>query len=491
MNKEVRTQKIQDIINRDSENPFGKQEIPWEDDLVTMNVYKIPLELLVFNKYNGRILSRTKSLEKQKQIIDEFSDSGKKTIEKLLWDSKVDRNRKTQKNIADFGQQKVGIITKDGIIIDGNRRTMLLNDIQNDGVLSGKKYDKKYNYFKAVVLPVTLLQNPLEIEKLETSYQMGEDQKLGYNATEKYLKAKGIYQRLTGEPEIKYDSLNDSAISKIANWMGESKTEIKKYLSTMSVMDEYLNYLEYDGIYTQLDGREDQFLSLTKWSETYYGESSKKGFDGYNNSDVDDLQSIAFDYLRIRNSGKFDGKEFRNLADGNRESHFFGDKSIWQSFSESHFEIKNKLPSEDKIDFDSNSLENHLNSRDKLFFDSSKISGDKSEFLENLEDHKQLIGYNRAAGAPEKLIKRASQTFEAIKTGHSSFAKPEIQKLVKQLAEKINNTVQRKSSTNGLSIIINSLKNFHFAGIEKDEVDEVERQLEEIRKICFDIKKKI
>ena len=48
MNKEVRTQKIQDIINRDSENPFGKQEIPWEDDLVTMNVYKIPLELLVF-----------------------------------------------------------------------------------------------------------------------------------------------------------------------------------------------------------------------------------------------------------------------------------------------------------------------------------------------------------------------------------------------------------------------------------------------------------
>ena len=124
---------------------------------------------------------------------------GKKIIEKLLWDSKIDRNRKTQKSIADFGQQKVGIITRDGIIIDGNRRTMLLNDIQNDGVLSGKKYNKKYNYFKTVVLPVTLLENPLEIEKLETSYQMGEDQKLGYNATEKYLKAKGIYQRLNGE----------------------------------------------------------------------------------------------------------------------------------------------------------------------------------------------------------------------------------------------------------------------------------------------------
>ena len=55
-----------------------------------------------------------------------------------------------------------------------------------------------------------------------------------------------------------------------------------------------------------LDGREDQFLSLTKWLDTFYGENSKKGFDGYNDSDVDDLQTIAFDYLELR--GKVEGK---------------------------------------------------------------------------------------------------------------------------------------------------------------------------------------
>lgn len=68
MNKETRIQKIDEIINRDKDNPFNKIEIPWEDDLVTMNVYKIPLDLLVYNKYNGRILSRTKSLETLKSI---------------------------------------------------------------------------------------------------------------------------------------------------------------------------------------------------------------------------------------------------------------------------------------------------------------------------------------------------------------------------------------------------------------------------------------
>ena len=182
MNKETRIQKIQEIISR--EKPFGNMEIPWEDVLVRKDVFKIPLELLVYNKYNGRILSRTQSLERQNHIIDVESNDGKAEIEELLWGSNKQRNESTLKNISDYGQQKVGIITKDGIIIDGNRRAMLLT--------RGKKYD----YFKAVILDVTLEENPLEIEKLETTYQMGEDEKVGYNATEKYIKSKLLYKKL-------------------------------------------------------------------------------------------------------------------------------------------------------------------------------------------------------------------------------------------------------------------------------------------------------
>jgi hypothetical protein len=53
MNKETRIQKIQEIIDRDKDHPFGIQEIPWEDGLTPMKVYKIPLVLLVYNKFNG------------------------------------------------------------------------------------------------------------------------------------------------------------------------------------------------------------------------------------------------------------------------------------------------------------------------------------------------------------------------------------------------------------------------------------------------------
>ena len=84
--------------------------------------------------------------------------------------------------------------------------------------------------------------------KLETSFQMGEDQKLGYNATEKYLKAKELYNRLTAGKEFTHDNIDENAITKIANWMGKKNLKSKSYLSTMLVMDEYLDYFEYSGI---------------------------------------------------------------------------------------------------------------------------------------------------------------------------------------------------------------------------------------------------
>lgn len=477
MNKETRIKKIQEIIDREKNHPFGIQEIPWQDDLVPMNVYKIPLDLLVYNKYNGRILSRTKSLEKQGRIIDLTTPDGKKTIENLLWNSKKDRNERTLKSIKDFGQEKIGIITKDGIIIDGNRRAMLLS-------MSGK-----YDYFKAVVLPVTLEENPIEIEELETRFQLGEDEKLGYNATEKYLKAKELYLRLTSQSKIDLNQLDKVAISKISDWMGENPGEIEKYLRTIAVMDEYLEYLDYDGIYTQLDYREDQFLFLTKWLDTFYGSESKKGFDGYQDDDVDDLKVIAFDYLRIRNN--YDGKEFRNLADGNKENHFFGDRDLWRSFSKKHFEILHELPPEDSIDYNSNNLEKHLNDRDNIFFENSKNGQSDSRFLENLNEHKTLVGYNKAGEEPEKLIKRATSAFEAIKTGHSSFSKPEVQDLVKDLGNKVFASLNEKSPSRVLSHVIELLESIDIDEIPDSEVDDVLAKTKKIQHLGYQIAKSI
>jgi len=472
MNKEVRIHKIQEIIERDKHRTdLLNHEIMWEKQLKTEKVYNIPLTYLIYNKYNGRILSRTKSLEKQNQEINLETEEGRNLIENLLWESKVDRNKKTLASIKDFGQQKVGIITKDGVIIDGNRRAMLLNKIDRTG------------YFKAIVLPVTLEENPIEIERLETTYQMGEDEKLGYNPIEKYLKCKQIFDKLS--PKIS----ETEAIKSISDWMGESDGEIKKYLDTMAIMDEYLEYLEYDGIYTQLDSREDQFLSLTKWLSAFYDKESSRVGWGYKNDDVDDLKAIAFDYLRIRN--EYDGKEFRNIAEGNKENHFFGDREIWKSFSSKHKEIIKKLPKEADIDFNSPNLEAHLNARDKLFYESSRFGNRESAFIENLKEHKTSIEYNRAADAPEKNIKNAHKAFDAIKQNHKNFLKPEIQNMVKELGDRIFNSLQKKSPSRVLSHIIELLESIEVEKIPADEIVEVQEKAKRIQQIGYQINKNL
>lgn len=474
MNRETRIRKIQAIVDRYKDNPFGKLEIPWENDLIPMESYKIPIEYLVYNKYNGRILSRTKSLESQNYQINIEAEEGKLLIEKLLWESKVARNKKTLESIKNFGQQKVGIITRDGIIIDGNRRVMLL------------KISRKSDYFKTVVLPVTLEENPLGIEELETSYQMGEDEKLGYNPIEKYLKADGLYKKLSGK-SFSIEDNDKESIEKIANWMGEENPTVEDYLKVMETMDDYLDYLNYNGIYTQLDNREDQFISLTNWLNSFYGEDSAKAFDGYRNDDVDDLKTIAYDYIRV----KYEGKKLRNIAHGRKENHFFGDKPIWNNFKNLHFKnIEPIRDNEDEIDFDSRDLKSHLDDRDSKFYESTKNDHGDSFLDENLDSNFTQLNFNKSAGQPEKLVKNAKKALESIDQTHKAFSSPNVLKQIEELNLYTMDMLKKKSTNSLLTQIIKLLESVKI--IESDESkDELLEKTKSIQGLVYRLQKEV
>ena len=427
MNKEARIQKIKEIENWEH---ISTKKVKWKDDSVYMNVYKVPLEYLVYNKYNGRIKSRVKSLERFGKEIDISTDEGKKKIETLLWDSKPDRNKKTKQDIIDNGQLKVGIITRDGIVIDWNRRTMLLNQIE------------KYDYFEAVILPTTIEENKREIRKLETSYQMWEDKKLDYNPIEKYLTVK--------------DSISEwDKIEEIAEWMWEKESKIKEWIDVMKTMDDYLDYLGYNWYYTQLDGREDAFITLTNWLGVFFENQEQKSvsgslraFDGYTMSDLDDLKTISYDYIRA----SYEGKSFRIIAKGNRENHFFWNKEIWQSFRDNHFKnIEPILDSEDEINFDSPDLWKTLKSRDNLYIEKAL-----SLLTDNLKDHEQLIYNQKHKSEPDKLIKKSIDAVNAVKD-NSDIKKQDVIEKVEELHQITSDILIKKSPVDALKHIYNLL----------------------------------
>ena len=109
MNKESRIEKISQVL---SQKPISAKQLMWQWELKTFDVYNIPLNCLVYNKYNWRILSRTKSLEQQWWEIKSDTEEGKIIIENLLWKSKEDRNQKTLKDLEKFWQKEYWIITR-------------------------------------------------------------------------------------------------------------------------------------------------------------------------------------------------------------------------------------------------------------------------------------------------------------------------------------------------------------------------------------------
>ncbi|HRK54611.1 MAG TPA: hypothetical protein PK185_11905 [Cyclobacteriaceae bacterium] len=477
MNKEARIKKIQEWTK--VHEPMGKIEIPWDDELEPMDVFKIPLEYLVYNKYNGRILSRTKSIERQKIRIDAESKEGREQIEKLLWDSKPKKNEETLASLEKYGQEKVGIITKDGIIIDGNRRAMLLSKI------------KKYDYFKAVILPIEFEGDPIAIEKFETKYQLGEERKLDYNPTEIYLKIQRLYQQLSGQNRFPTSadirngvSIDKEAIEKIYEWVGNYKTinsenDIRYTLEVMNIMEEYLDYMEYNGIYTALDDKEEQFRDLTSWLNSFYGESSVKPFDGYTDNDVDDLKSTAFDLIRI----KLKNEKFRYLGRGQRPNHFFGNKAIWESFLQGHLSLI-EGHAESPIDLNTSNIERHLNGRDNDFNESI---GDG--LVDNVDIHYQRLRNRQAQDEPVKLLNKAIDSLDSINVNSKNFGKAEAQNLLSKLGDKVLRSLTEKSPSRLLGHIIKLLEEIDVDSIPEDEIQEVKAKTKKIQQLGYKINK--
>lgn len=220
-------------------------------------------------------------------------------------------------SLLKIGQQRYGIVTSDGVIIDGNRRAMLLNKLFHEHKELGHSYSEveKCKYFLAIILPGDAEEK--DIQQLETIYQMGEDDKLDYNPIEKYLKCK----------ELKRLGFDEN---QIAEFMGETPSKIKEWLDILMLMEEYLQEYDYDGIYTRLEKTEGPFVDLRSYLSSYENRGANvRNMDwAHSNSDISDLKLVCFDYIR----GRYEGKEFREIAKTGKEGSIFFQRPLGRFF---------------------------------------------------------------------------------------------------------------------------------------------------------------
>lgn len=416
MNATTRKAKLVEL--RQNNNSIAMTGIPlrYKGETRTEIVYRIPLDYLIYNKYNGRIGSEVLSYETQNGVLNAELEHDRKIIEDFLYLSKKDRNDTTMDSLLKNGQQRYGIVTSDGTIVDGNRRAMLLNRLFHKRDQMNYSYEEveKCRYFLAIILPDDAEER--DIQQLETIYQMGEDDKLDYNPIEKYLKCKELKRLGFSEEDI-------------AGFMSEKTSQIKKWLRILELMEEYLETYGYEGIYTRLEKTEGPFVDLAGYLDSYKRRDTNVRTDwSYTDSDISDLKLVCFDYIRAR----YEGKEFRDIAKTGKEGSIFFYKDLWEAFLQSHQEnvpldqesveeLRQSQPDED--------LSKLLRSRDNDWVEQAK-----DHLKGNLQRHARKLEDKRAANKPADLLERALSALQAVDMNQESFFDdPHIREMIKDI----------------------------------------------------------
>ena len=471
MQKIDRAKEISKIISN-NDNIIGEIEIFWKNELESFPIYKVPLSILLYNPYNGRVASQVKSIEKHRNSnLDIHNENHQKIIEKFIWDSKVERNKKTLENIEERGQEKPATITKDGVLIDGNRRAMILNKLQK-------------TYIKTIVLPVELDEDPISIQELEYEYQIAVDEKVDYNPIEKYIKANDLYNRYREAGVNENKILID--LARLNGFGKKNRHKVKELLNVYSLMSEYLKTIKADGFLVLLEKKEDLFLSLYSWVETFLNDNgsnreSKKGFEGYQEVDVMDLKMLSFDYIHAET----EGKNFRTIAQGNRGSHLFSKKLLWSEFYENH--IKTIRENYREYDLDSQS-ENYIEELKSKSLDFKNRY--KSLFEENLEKYKNKLYKEKDDKLPFKKLDEINEVLTGHEIKRKLHTDIKIVEEVKEVAKNSISLISQKPLTQ-LESIKEMLFDIETDFLNDSDVEEFKNIISDINKILFELKKKL
>lgn len=397
MTSEERKLKIQEIYHGD---PVGTgTKLKYQGEVRDFAVYKVPIEYLIFNVENGRIGTSVQSYRAERGTLDPENAQDAITIQSFLYESALDRNKQTEKSLAENGQLEPGIITMDGVIVDGNRRATLLRRIKES---TGNQYSQsqkdRCGYFYTRILPEDAEAS--EILRLETSFQMGSDSKVDYNPLEKYLHARVLQN-------------SGFSLNQIAEYMAlPSSNKVREFLEVMELLDEYLAQYGYDNIYTQAPkGIEDPLLKLNEVVKKI-----RSGRIGWITSDkieevVADLKAITFDYIRL---GKFNQDEIRLIASSGK-GNFLVNESIWTSFVSDYWGVMDTIEAEQDVDDCLQSATSSEDSKRLLRQRDDKWKKKVGEqLIEIYKDKKNIVDNKNEREKPASLLKRAYNALSEI-----------------------------------------------------------------------------
>ena len=409
------------------------------DKYDAVKVYNLPRNLLRLNPNNGRFKAELDIIhqerkEKNKPIeLDSNNPDDIRVLQQMI-KGKHPRNveragayKQLRDNIHEVaqktgtnGQEVPGLITHDGILVNGNRRWTIMEDLASG---HKKEPSEPLKYDKMLVGRLNTTVTRYELWKNEAKEQISQESREEYDYVNSALEIQRGYDLLKGQ------GMSDK----------KAKEEIAKTLYGKSRKDVegYIEFLDVARIFLELVGKDEQY--------TYLQES---GSD--DQGIVTILQEVAKDRSRYQKQ-EMDPNEFRQWFKAVSMFCVFSKKKLTAtstsgelkpiSFGHRHYrEFKKKVMSTKETK--------------SRFFELGALSGTD---MKNLTDDDAISFYNAAKEAqelydiqegistPASLLKKAVDTLIKVTQDLNDHRSDEMINLIKQ-----NNGVQHIAAIKAL-----------------------------------------
>ena len=258
---------IDEYISKNRQCKTGMVLNAFEDDKIkAVKVYNLPRDLLRLNPNNGRFkveldIIRQDRLKDGKPIELDNNDSADiKTIQDMIkgeYPKSVERKnsycnlltniKEVANKTGTNGQEMPGLITHDGVLINGNRRWIVMEELAT----IVKKRGEPLQFGKIRVGRLSANVTAYDLWKNEAKEQISRESREEYDYVNSALEIKRGYDLL------KYSGLRPK----------QAKTEIAKTLYGRNVKDveAYLEFLDVADLFLETIGKKEQY--------TYLGES--------------------------------------------------------------------------------------------------------------------------------------------------------------------------------------------------------------------------
>jgi hypothetical protein len=200
-------------LNSGNPSPSYRRKIGGE--FKNLTVIRIPTEHMLLNHMNHRIKAQLDDRNINATEIDYTSSESQQLIEGLLSDT--DEFNKLKSQLRSLQQREPGLITRDGLLINGNTRCVALRQLRKEGVDHASHMD-------VALLPKSV--RDVDILDIEIDIQMVKLVNQEYTFTNRLL--------LIHEAASK--GYSNKEISKVMDWRRGGEKKVEQHLRVLNIL---------------------------------------------------------------------------------------------------------------------------------------------------------------------------------------------------------------------------------------------------------------